>query len=203
MKRRWLMGAMAGVVGSVVIAGAVIADADTPASGPLGDIRDRVAQILGIGRSDLDDAYDQARDEIRDEKQDARLAGLVEQGIITQEQADEIQAWQDSRPEALDGIQPQAKQQRGVMPFGQQGHGQRGRFQFQFRGPDGGGFQGTFPIPPSLDGLQGGVFGFHTRPGFGPGLERFEGLREFFSESGEGVPWLFPEPPADDSNTRA
>lgn len=105
MKRKIMLGASAGLIGVLAIAGAVFAQ-EGPGDGNPGDsIKDRVAEILGIDREDLDSAMKTARDEYRDAKQDEKLAELVAQGVITQEQADEIDAWEDSRPEVMDGLQ--------------------------------------------------------------------------------------------------
>ncbi|MFH1484678.1 MAG: hypothetical protein ABIH46_01275 [Chloroflexota bacterium] len=59
----------------------------------------RVALILGIEEQKVKDAFSQARKEMRDEALDARLANLVEQGKITQEQADQYKTWWKSRPD--------------------------------------------------------------------------------------------------------
>ena len=104
MKRKIMLGASAGLIGALAIAGAVFAH-EGPADGTRGDsIKDRVAEILGIDRADLDSATKTARNEYRDAKQEEKLAELVEQEVITQAQADEIDAWQDARPDVVNEL---------------------------------------------------------------------------------------------------
>ena len=60
---------------------------------------DRVASILGLDSSVVQDAFTQAKQEMRDEHKGEYLAKLVEHGKLTQEEADAIVAWQDSKPD--------------------------------------------------------------------------------------------------------
>ena len=60
---------------------------------------ERVAAILGLESSAVEDAMKQAKQEIRDEKKDDYLAKMVEHGKLTQEEADAIVAWQESKPD--------------------------------------------------------------------------------------------------------
>ena len=60
---------------------------------------DRVASILGLESSTVQDAFTQAKQEMRDEHKAEYLAKLVEHGKLTQEEADAIVAWQDSKPD--------------------------------------------------------------------------------------------------------
>lgn len=76
-----------------------------------------------------------------------RLAQLVEDGVITQEEADEILAWQASRPDVLDELRPR---ERGGHPF------HRGRGLRHGSHPFDGGHLGRFggmdfeaPTPPA------------------------------------------------------
>ena len=117
MKRKIMLGASAGLIGALTIAGAVFAQ-EGPGPGERGDsIKDRVAEILGIERGDLDTAMETARSEYREAKHDEKLAALVEQGVITQAQADEIDAWHDARPDVMDDIKGYGRGVgRGSMP---------------------------------------------------------------------------------------
>lgn len=65
---------------------------------------DRVTKILvddgiNITSEQLQDAFTQARSDMRTEALQNRLQALVEQGRITQEQADEYFQWQQDRPD--------------------------------------------------------------------------------------------------------
>ena len=60
---------------------------------------ERVASILGLETSDVEDAFAQAKDEMREERTDSYLAKLVENGTLTQEEADAIQTWMDAKPD--------------------------------------------------------------------------------------------------------
>ena len=93
-----MLGTTAGLIGALALAGAAFADEGPADGGPRDSMKDRVAEILGIDRADLDSAMSTARDEHKEAKQDERLAALVEAGTITQEQADEIDVWEDSKP---------------------------------------------------------------------------------------------------------
>lgn len=62
----------------------------------------RVAGILGIPQEKLASAFKQAQQEMREEAFFRRLAQAVEKGRLTQEEADEIKAWYEQRPDALD-----------------------------------------------------------------------------------------------------
>ncbi len=59
----------------------------------------RVAQILNIDVQKLKDAFQQALTEMRTERQNTGLQNLVENGKLNQEQADQLKAWLDSRPD--------------------------------------------------------------------------------------------------------
>ena len=72
----------------------------------------RVAGILDIDQQDLDDAFGQALGEQREQRQeemeatrDARIQELIDQGVLTQEQADDCTAWMESRPDNRDEMQ--------------------------------------------------------------------------------------------------
>ena len=109
-----MLGTTAGLIGALAIAGAAFADEGSADGGPRDSMKDRVAEILGIEREDLDSAMSTARDEHKKAKQDERLAALVEAGTITQAQADEIDAWQDSKPEVMDNLKKLAREYGGV-----------------------------------------------------------------------------------------
>ena len=62
----------------------------------------RVAEILDIPEEDLLAAIDQARQEMRGEAFDQALDKAVEEGLMTQEEADEIKEWWEQKPEVMD-----------------------------------------------------------------------------------------------------
>lgn len=66
----------------------------------------RVADILDIPEKDLVNAFKQARQERNQEAfigaLDKALDKAVEEGLITQGEADEIEEWWENKPEALD-----------------------------------------------------------------------------------------------------
>ncbi|MBT3994395.1 MAG: hypothetical protein HOF01_01195 [Chloroflexi bacterium] len=104
-KRKITLGVTAGLLGAFALAGAAFAQ-EGPVDGenPQDSIKDRVAEILGIDRDALDTAMSTARDEHREAQHDERLATLVEAGTITQAQADEIDAWEDAKPEVMNDL---------------------------------------------------------------------------------------------------
>lgn len=100
MKKKIFVGAAIGTAGLVALTGATFAqtEGETPGAG----IRDRAAEILGIAPEELQDAVQQARSEHREDQLAERLASAVEEGVITQAEADEITSWLDAMPEALE-----------------------------------------------------------------------------------------------------
>ena len=84
-----------------------------------------------INAEDLQNAFAQAQSEVREEALQNYLQNLVDNGKITQEQADQWKSWWQSRPEGL--------------PFGP-GFPGHGMMQRGFGGP-GGGFHGCFEPP--------------------------------------------------------
>ena len=60
---------------------------------------ERVASILGLETSDVENAFSQAKDEMRDERTDGYLSKLVEDGTLTQSESDAIENWIDAKPD--------------------------------------------------------------------------------------------------------
>jgi len=81
---------------------------------------DRVCEIyeentgVAIDPQALQDAFAEARGEMLDKAMDSRLQYLVDQGIITQEEADQYFEWWESRPDV---------QLPGCAPFGPKPNG--------------------------------------------------------------------------------
>jgi polyhydroxyalkanoate synthesis regulator phasin len=79
-----------------VTVGVALAKDGANPKGPGQDILARVAQILGIDEQKLTDAFKQAQAEFEAQ----RLNKLVEEGKITQEQADQLKAWEAAMPDS-------------------------------------------------------------------------------------------------------
>ncbi len=92
------------VAGVAVLSGGVLAATNGHRGGPNDEVFVKVAETLGVDADELGEALAQARTEVAQEKRDARLDQLVEDGVLTQEQVDEIKAWQAERPAALDDL---------------------------------------------------------------------------------------------------
>jgi len=103
---------LAGSIGGVVLAADDGDNSQPKAQG--GDILEKVCAIyqqntgVAIDQEALKAAFAQAQSEMQKEREQARLQGLVEQGKLTQEQADKYLEWWQSRPD---------------VPFGFPGHG--------------------------------------------------------------------------------
>ena len=63
-----------------------------------GAIMARVAEILGVEQDTLESAFATARDEQANAKFEERMAALVDDETLTQEQADAANTWFDQRP---------------------------------------------------------------------------------------------------------
>ncbi len=80
-----------------------------------GGLLSRVAEILGIPQEELGNAFKQAKQEMREEALIRSLDRAVEKGRITQEEADEIKAWYEQKPESLDsGLFQRARTFKGM-----------------------------------------------------------------------------------------
>ena len=75
----------------------------------------RVAEKLGIEQQELEDAFAEAQSEMRDEALDSRLQSLVEQGKITQQEADQYKAWLQARPD-MEPFRQQLKEWQQARP---------------------------------------------------------------------------------------
>lgn len=124
MKKRLSILLIGTAVSIVAVVGAFAGIAAAQTSEDDGDSQtfvQRVAAILGIESDDLESAMQQVKEEIQTERRDAKFAGLVEDGTLTQDEADAIKTWQDSKPEIelnLSGHDGDGK--RG---WGRKGHG--------------------------------------------------------------------------------
>lgn len=111
---------LVGSIGGVVLA--VDNDEDSQPPAPFRAMLDRVCTIYkdntgnDIDSEALANAFAQAHGEIRTEAMQNRFQSLVEEGQITQEQADQYLEWQESRPDLP--IRPDAPP-----GFGFRGHG--------------------------------------------------------------------------------
>jgi hypothetical protein len=80
-----------------------------------GAFMDRVLEIyeeqtgVVIDQEVLKDAFAQAQDEMQSEALQNRLDKLVEEGTITQEEADEYMEWWQSKPDVSIGFGPRAR----------------------------------------------------------------------------------------------
>ena len=110
MKRRTkvLLVVIAGllILGGIFGATAVFADNppssdSTPAADLLQKIADNYAAITGqtLDTDALQQAFTQSQAQIKAEQEKAFLDKLVADGVITQDQADQYQAWLDARPD--------------------------------------------------------------------------------------------------------
>jgi hypothetical protein len=91
-------------LGSVAIAQADDEGINAAQTANVSTFMDKVAEIyqqntgVGIDPEELKNAFTEARQAIRDEALDNYLQKLVDEGKITQEEADQFKAWLDSRP---------------------------------------------------------------------------------------------------------
>ena len=94
---------LAGSIGGIVLA-ADNGDDNQPGA-KYGALLDRVFEIyeqktgVAIDQEVLKDAFAQAQSEMRATAMEARLAKMIENGVIDEAQAEELQEWWESRPE--------------------------------------------------------------------------------------------------------
>lgn len=102
-KRRWLYALiLTGLLVIGITGGAVLAHGGGEnGDSPVKSFASRVAGILGLNESQVQDAFKQARTEMQDEALQAKLDKMVESGRLTQEESDEYKEWYDSRPDTL------------------------------------------------------------------------------------------------------
>jgi len=90
-------------------AAAVLADDETTSTSNVtstNNLLARVADKLGIAEEELANAFSEAQQEMREEAFTSYLDKAVEEGLITQEEANEIEEWQEQRPEAFNSLSP-------------------------------------------------------------------------------------------------
>ena len=95
--------ALVGSIGGVALAQTGTGD-DSQPKAQQEALLERVCAIYeentgtAINSEELQKAFDQARSEMQDEALNSYLQGLVDEGKITQEQADQYKAWLESKP---------------------------------------------------------------------------------------------------------
>ena len=114
MRKRWvIVSVVMAALAIAITGGAIMAqDEDEDSSKTFAG---RVAEILGLEDDTVADAIKQAKEDMRDEAVKAKLDALVEDGKMTQEDADAYLEWLESRPDVDFGG-----------GFGRGSHGKRG-----------------------------------------------------------------------------
>lgn len=95
---------LGGILGGFAVAHADDEDTSQPPGGDV-SLLDRVAEIyekntgVAIDSQELQNAFNEARTEITSDARDRLHQRLIEEGMITQEQLDELEQWLGSRPD--------------------------------------------------------------------------------------------------------
>ena len=99
---------LAGAIGGVALAQTGTGNSSTPAE-RLTALLDKVAQIyqektgVALDKDALKGAFDQAQTEMQADELKTRLQALVDEGKLTQDQADQYLKWWQSKPAGLPG----------------------------------------------------------------------------------------------------
>jgi hypothetical protein len=83
----------------------------------------KLADKLGLDEDTVSTAISEVRQEMRLEALTERLQEAVDEGTITQDEADQILAWMKNRPEALDELGGFGLRLEGGPEMGHHGHG--------------------------------------------------------------------------------
>ena len=109
-KKFIVIAVLAAMVLAGSISGVVLAADNGDDSQPgakYGALLERVCEIYeqntgdSIDADELQNAFVQVKREMQDAAIEARLANMVENGVIDETQAEELQEWWESRPEAM------------------------------------------------------------------------------------------------------
>ena len=112
MKRKWLgFPALAALLVTGAIAGTAFAQSESDDdSSPVSRFVEILADKLGVGEEELETALEETKEELQAERKAAweqqlrdKLAAMIEEGKITQEQADEYLDWYLDPPELASG----------------------------------------------------------------------------------------------------
>ena len=98
MRKRWIIVSVVMAALAIAITGGAIMAQDEDEDGSK-SFAGRVAEILGLEEDTVADAMKQAKEDMRDEAVKAKLDALVEDGKMTQEDADAYLEWLESRPD--------------------------------------------------------------------------------------------------------
>jgi len=107
---------LAGSIGGIALAQTENGDDDSLPEARYGALLDKVCEIykektgVTIDPEELENAFADAQSEMRTEALENYLQSLVDQGTITQEQADQYKTWLESKPDV-------------PLEFGFRGHG--------------------------------------------------------------------------------
>ena len=102
MKKFWIAGLVAlALVGALITGGVVWAHGGGGKGSGGESFASRVAEILELEESDVQDAFKEAKRDIRDERFQGRMDRRVEEGNMTQEEADAAVEWYESRPDNI------------------------------------------------------------------------------------------------------
>ena len=171
MKRKWLMiPIVTGLLAAGLTGASVLAhNEDGENESPRETVAAKVAEILGIeDEQTVKDALQQATQEVRMDKLEHRLDHMVENEVLTEEQADEYLAWYAARPDVPN------LHRGGLRQFGfggSDGHDGQPSGQSQFRGQRFGGQE--FPGQGELRSRFSERFGGQEFPGQGEVRSRF------------------------------
>ena len=99
-KRLFIATLLVGVLAIGITGGTVLAqEGGSEDNSPVGKFASRVASILGLDEAQVEDAMKQAARELQDEALQEKLNRMVENGVITQEEADAYYEWFMARPD--------------------------------------------------------------------------------------------------------
>lgn len=112
-KKLVIIGVLAAVLLVGSIGGVALAQTENGDDTQPKTLMARVADILGIEQQTLENAFTQARTEMQNEALDNYLNELVNEGTMTQEQADQYKAWWQSKPDTSQYQQQLREWQQG------------------------------------------------------------------------------------------
>lgn len=107
MKKFWLLVPVAAAIigfSALGISGARAQEAGSAGTPVVNTFTSRVAAILGLPPSQVQNAMEQAGREMRDEATQKKMDAMVAQGRLTREQADAYLQWLKSKPADVPGF---------------------------------------------------------------------------------------------------